>query len=211
MKGRDFTASHLSKTSKFHPLRNRTVFCLLQSPFVMPTFPRFWAWYERNYRWNVIFAAALFTLQLVHLYWLTTDVVLLRLLGESFFSPTELWKYIIIAVDFAEIPAIITTSTLYIYDLRKGWNARSVLYLLFLNSQWLHIFWITDEFVIGTLQEGLGTIMPAWLAWIAIFIDYLELPVIIDTLRKAIFSLKEQRLTFWQKLRHAVRTFLWRQ
>jgi hypothetical protein len=36
--------------------------------------------------------------------------------------------------------------------------------------------------------------LPIWLAWIAIGIDYLELPVIYDTLRKFLVSIREQRV-----------------
>ena len=33
-------------------------------------------------------------------------------------------------------------------ELRRGFSWRALLFLAFLNSQWLHIFWITDEFVV---------------------------------------------------------------
>lgn len=33
--------------------------------------------------------------------------------------------------------------------------------------------------------------LPVWLAWIAIFIDYLELPVIYDTIKEFIKALKQ--------------------
>ncbi|MBI3255992.1 MAG: hypothetical protein HYZ63_03405, partial [Candidatus Andersenbacteria bacterium] len=68
-----------------------------------------------------------------------------------------------------------------------------VVYLVFLNTQWLHLFWISDEFVIHTFlgEPHGGTILPTWLAWVAIMIDYLEVPVIIDTLRKVGRALKK--------------------
>jgi hypothetical protein len=47
----------------------------------------------------------------------------------------------------------------------------------------LHILWITDEFVVAEFG-GESTGIPGWLAWIAILIDYLELPVIFDTFRR---------------------------
>jgi hypothetical protein len=37
--------------------------------------------------------------------------------------------------------------------------------------------------------------LPIWLAWIAILIDYLELPVIYDTLKKFYQSLRKERLS----------------
>jgi hypothetical protein len=36
--------------------------------------------------------------------------------------------------------------------------------------------------------------LPGWLVWVAIGIDYLELPVIGDTLHKFVVSVREQRL-----------------
>jgi hypothetical protein len=156
----------------------------------------FWAWYERNYALNVGITAALFALQLVHLSWLSLDVVAERITREGYFPLTGLARYLILIVDYTEIPALISTSVLYIYDLRKGRVARSLLFLLLLNSQWLHLFWITDEFVVGEFQDGsnTGSSLPAWLAWVAIGIDYLEIPVIVDTLRRFAGTLRSGRL-----------------
>ena len=154
---------------------------------------RFFAWYERHYVLNVGIAAGLFLLQLIHLYWLTTDVVATRLTGESWFDPSGPFRFLILVVDYTEIPALLGASLIYINELRKGWNWRSFLFLLFLNSQWLHIFWITDEFVVTEFTNSAGGSLPAWLAWLAILIDYLELPVIVDTLRKFAVALREQR------------------
>lgn len=144
----------------------------------------FWNWYERYYRLNVTVAAALFVLQLVHLYWLTAHVVALRLFGVSFFDVSDLWELLLVLVDYTEIPTLISVSLLYVNELRSGWSWRSVLYLLFLNSQWLHIFWITDEFVVGAFSGAAVTVLPIWLAWVALAIDYLELPVIYDTVKR---------------------------
>jgi hypothetical protein len=155
----------------------------------------FFDWYERHYTLNIGVASLLFVLQLVHLYWLTTHVVALRLFDESFFSPSGVVKYGILIIDYTEIPALIGVSLVYVNELRRGWNWRSVLFLLFLNSQWLHIFWITDEFVVNefTGQAAVSS-LPAWLAWTAILIDYLELPVIVDTLKKFAASIRQQRV-----------------
>ncbi len=155
-------------------------------------FQSFWAWYERNYAVNVGITAALFALQIVHLSWLSLDVVAERLTGEGYFPLTGLARYLVLIVDYTEIPALISTSVLYLYDLRKGRVARSLLFLVLLNSQWLHLFWITDEFVVGEFQGGTagGSSLPVWLAWVAIGIDYLEIPVIIDTLRRFALSVR---------------------
>lgn len=156
-------------------------------------FENFWKWYERHYTINLTIAAILFTLQLIHLYWLTTHVVFLKIFGISFFSPPTFWETLIIFVDYTEIPALITTSLVYINDLRIKYNFKSILYLIFLNSQFFHIFWITDEFVEARLTGAPETtILPIWLAFIAIAIDYLELPVIFETTNKALLSLRKQ-------------------
>ena len=153
----------------------------------------FFEWYERHYTLNIAIAALLFVLQLVHLYWLTADVVAQRLVDESYFSPTGVFYYAILIIDYTEIPALLSVSLVYINELRKGWSWKSFLFLLFLNSQWLHIFWITDEFVVNEFSgEAAASSLPAWLAWTAILIDYLELPVIYDTLKRLALALRRQ-------------------
>lgn len=152
----------------------------------------FWRWYERYYAVNVTVAAVLFTLQIVHLMWLYADVINVRLGGEALFHFHGGWAFFIIFVDYLEIPAIITTSLVYINGLRRGYNHRDALYLILINSQWLHLFWITDEFVVQVLAEGAQTTLPAWLAWVAILIDYLELPVIYSTIKEAIQAFRKE-------------------
>jgi hypothetical protein len=154
---------------------------------------RFWAWYERYYALNVTLTAALFLLQVVHLYWLTAHVVMERLTGVSYFNPLPLWQYIIIVVDYTEIPALISTSILYIYELRKDFRWRYIVFLIFLNSQWLHLFWITDEFVVNEFGSE-STVLPTWLAWVAICIDYLEIPVMIATIWRVGLILRKSGL-----------------
>lgn len=152
---------------------------------------KFWNFYERHYTLNVTIAAGLFTLQLVHLYWLTTHVVTFKLFGLDLFNPPPFWETIIILVDYTEIPALVSTSFVYINELRKKYNFKSILFLIFLYSQFLHIFWITDELVQSRLTGSAETtILPLWLAYVAIAIDYLELPVIFETLKKAFMARK---------------------
>jgi hypothetical protein len=154
----------------------------------------FWSWYERHLTLATATAAAMFVLQLVHLYWLTTDVVLFRITGRSFFDVTGVWQLLIVVVDYFEIPALVTTSFVYINDIRKGEVRRGLLYLALLNSQWIHLLWITDEFVVQQMF-GVGLSVPVFLAWVAILIDYLELPVIVDTLRRLPELLRTPRPT----------------
>jgi hypothetical protein len=147
----------------------------------------FFAWYERHHTLNTVVTSVLFLWQLTHLYWLSTHVVAQRLLGHSLFNPSRVWEIILIIADYGEIPALLSASLLYIYTMRReGHVLKNLGYLLLINSQWLHLFWITDEFVIDTFTGHVtSTILPAWLAWIAIGIDYLELPVMYDTIKKS--------------------------
>lgn len=145
---------------------------------------KFWAWYERNYHWNVAISSILFLWQLVHLYWLTTDVVWARLFGYRIFSPDDLPRLLLILVDYTEIPALISTTILYINEHRRKWALKNILFIIFLNAQWLHLFWITDDIVVAKFTGVEVVAIPIWLAWTAILIDYLELPVIYDTTKK---------------------------
>lgn len=144
---------------------------------------RFLNWYEKHRRIHVAIAAGLFTTQIVHLVWLTGNAVSPRLFDFQFFNVEGVTQTLIAVVDYLEIPAIISTSLLYILDFRKGFSWKPLLMLFFINSQWLHLFWITDEVVIAAFT-GEPESWPVWLAWVAILIDYLELPVIYDTLRQ---------------------------
>lgn len=144
---------------------------------------RFWAWYERHYIFNLGVAFGLFLLQLAHLVWLTGDVVWARLFGEQLLHVHGGPEFLLVLVDYTEIPALLSVSLVYLNELRKHFEWKNILYLVLLNSQWLHLFWITDEFVVTAFNEG-GTVLPLWLAWVAISIDYLEVPVMYDTGRR---------------------------
>ncbi len=154
----------------------------------------FWKWYERNELVALTITTLLFVLQLIHLYWLFAHVILMRLWGVSYFDPQGIWKFFILLVDYTEIPALIATSILYLNEYRKKKNVKSLLFLLFLNTQWIHLFWITDEFVVTAFTGNMPLSIPAWLAWVAILIDYLEIPVIIDTTRKFIKEVRSGNL-----------------
>ena len=151
----------------------------------------FWSWYEDNLHLNIGIAAGIFVWQLVHLWWLTFDVIAKRLFFDTFLilDLTRIWEYLIVVVDYTEIPAIFTVSILYINELRKKTNIhKNILFLIILNSQWLHLFWITDEFIVAHFRgEHIG--FSVWFfCWIAILIDYLELPVIYDTIKKFLWT-----------------------
>lgn len=153
----------------------------------------FWKWYNQHYLLNITIAAGLFLLQLLHLYWLTTDVLFSRLFGLSYFNLEGIWFLFITLVDYTEIPVLLATSLVYINEFRQGRKFKALLYLFLLNSQWLHIFWITDEFVVDQFSgKNTESFLPYWLVWVAIGIDYLELPVIYDTLKKVFEAFKKR-------------------
>lgn len=126
--------------------------------------------------WLERLSAVLFVTQIVHLIWMTTYVIPIQLGSSPIWSPPEAPLAL---ADYLELPAIIATSVLYIRT--KNWKM-----LFLVNVQLFHIFWITDEFVLDR-----GTLVPV-LAWIAILIDYLELPVIVDTIRRAVRGFMKQ-------------------
>lgn len=154
-------------------------------------FQKFWEWYERTLPAQVTLVAILFIWQLTHLFWLTTDVVFLRLFGISLFPASPLLKFAVIIADYAEIPALLSATLYYLNELRKKFRRRALNYLILVNSQWLHLFWITDTFVIHVFSNHPAS-LPVWLAWVAIGIDYLELSVIYDTLKKSLGYIHEK-------------------
>jgi hypothetical protein len=158
----------------------------------------FWDWYERTYTLNVSIALGLFLVQIIHLAWLSGEVVWAHLFGAPLFVFSGVWENIIVLVDYTEIPAILSVSLVYVHELRQSLNFKSGLYLFLLNIQLLHIFWITDEFV-ETSFNSAGTVFPLWLAYIAIAIDYLELPVMLDTCKKFAVALRERRVGHFLK------------
>ena len=156
-------------------------------------FQSFFAWYKRNYKINLYITAGLFVWQLVHLYWLSVDVVFLRFFGYELWPIGKIGNFLISIVDYTEIPALILTSVFYIHELQEKFQWKSVWFLVLLNSQWVHLFWITDEVVVAQFLDASVVALPIWLSWLAIMIDYLELPVIYDTVKKAILSLSARK------------------
>lgn len=155
----------------------------------------FFKWYNEHYLFALTATTFLFLLQAFHLYWLFTDVVLVRLTGESYFVFPPFWGTLSTVLDYTEIPALISTSLVYINELRKNnFSWRPVGYLILINIQWLHLFWITDEVVVE--QFSGQKVLFHWnfiVAWIAILIDYAELPVMWDTLKKTVTEFKNYK------------------
>ena len=152
----------------------------------------FWYRYENL---NLKITFILISLQLLHLYWLTTDVVLQRIYGESFLIFPKAFLPVFVVIDYIEIPALISGITFYslsIYKHQKD-SWKNSLFLAMLAVQVVHIFWITDEIVYDTFFKTRLVEFPLYIAWIAILIDYLELPVMADLFYKIIKGEKKWR------------------
>jgi hypothetical protein len=152
----------------------------------------FWYRYENL---NLKITFILISLQLLHLYWLTTDIVLQRIYGESFLIFPKALLPVFVVIDYIEIPALISGMTFYslsIYKHQKN-SWKNSLFLAMLAVQVVHIFWITDEIVYDAFFETRLVEFPLYIAWIAILIDYLELPVMADLFYKIIKGEKKWR------------------
>ena len=124
-------------------------------------------------------------MQIFHLQWLTTDVIMPKLYNISIDTSFSYGTVFYLFADIVEIPAIITRSYLYVISLNKKYSSKNLLLLLILNSQWLHIFWITNTFLVNNITESV-TEWNYFLSWVAIAIDFLEIPVLIDSVGELI-------------------------
>ena len=151
----------------------------------------FWTKYESL---NLKITFILISLQILHLYWLTADVVLQRIAGESYLGLPRILLPLFIVVDSVEIPALVSGITFYLFSIfkRKSHSRKNVVFLLLLAIQVVHIFWITDEVVYESLLDNDLVIFPVYAAWTAILIDYLEIPVMVDLFYKT-FKIKRDR------------------
>ena len=147
----------------------------------------FWRRYESL---NLKVAFVLISLQLVHLYWLTADVVVKRITGEGGLNIGGPLLVFFIVIDYIEIPALVAGLTYYALNIYKREKAgKNMLLLVLLAVQVFHIFWITDEVVYDTFFGSPSAVdIPYYAAWIAILIDYLELPVIADLFYRTIIK-----------------------
>ncbi len=154
-------------------------------------FKKIMDFYLRYQNINLKISFVLISLQLLHLYWLTTYVVLYRLTGIDYFGELSDFILLFIVIDYIEIPALVSGIIYYlftiIYDKKeKEKRTKNTVLLILLASQSIHIFWITDDIVYTTFVGSELIYIPEYLAWIAILIDYLELPVIYDLLKRII-------------------------
>lgn len=138
---------------------------------------------------NLKISFLLISLQLLHLYWLTTDVVLYRITGTDYFVQASGFVLLFIIIDYIEIPALVSGITYYFFNLiynKKEKRIKNIIFLILLAIQSIHIFWITDDIVYSTFVGADLIEIPEYFVWIAILIDYLELPVIYDLLKRII-------------------------
>ncbi|HJU58226.1 MAG TPA: hypothetical protein VJ583_00625 [Nitrososphaeraceae archaeon] len=138
---------------------------------------------------NLKISFLLISLQLLHLYWLTTDVVLYRITGTDYFVEASGFVLLFIIIDYIEIPALVSGIIYYFFELiynKKEKRIKDTIFLILLAIQSIHIFWITDDIVYSTFVGADLIEMPEYLVWIAILIDYLELPVIYDLLKRIV-------------------------
>jgi len=149
---------------------------------------KFINFYHRYENLNLKITFVLISLQILHLYWLTTDVVLQKIFGQSFFLVPKSLLPIFVVIDYIEIPALISGIIFYTYSIRNGEDSanKSYLFLGLLGVQVIHIFWITDQVVYNSLFKSSLVEIPYLLSWIAILIDYLELPVMADLFYKVV-------------------------
>jgi hypothetical protein len=96
-----------------------------------------------------------------------------------------------IIIDYIEIPALVSGIIYYFFAItfdknEKEKRIKNTILLILLSIQSIHIFWITDEVVYSTFVGSDLIYMPEYFAWIAILIDYLELPVIYDLLKRIV-------------------------
>ena len=141
-------------------------------------------WLDRHYLAALVVTTVAFLLQIFHLYWLFAAVIMEKLTGQSWFSFPKDLNFVYVVADYLEVPALISTSILYLNNFRRDRTFKAIFYVVLLNTQWLHLFWITDNFVVQSFSDNGMFSWNAWVAWVAILIDYLEVPVIIEMLKQ---------------------------
>lgn len=131
--------------------------------------------YQRWERLGLKVTFILVSLQVIHLFWLTTFVIL---------NMPELTLYIppilFVMIDYLELPAIFSGTIFYLLSLHLHKNKKDLLYVGLLLIQIIHIVWITDTFIYMAFNFN----QMIYLAWFAIAIDFLEVPVIWDLYKR---------------------------
>jgi hypothetical protein len=143
---------------------------------------------EKIRRSLLVFSSFGLALQIVHLYWLTETSLLPLFFSSRYVIFPGILVSLFVLADFIEIPAIITRTYLYAINYKNN-PLRNIAYVFLLNTQWFHIFWITDTYVINNIT---GIYWSFYLSLLAIVIDYFEIPVILDTLIELFFYKKKK-------------------
>src|SRR5438093_13508254 len=114
---------------------------------------KFINFYHRYENLNLKITFFLISLQILHLYWLTTDVVLQKIFGHSFFLMPKSLLPIFVVIDYIEIPALISAIIFYSYSIRTKESDAKMNYLFMgmLGVQFFHLFWITHQVVYTSL------------------------------------------------------------
>lgn len=149
--------------------------------------------YEKYENLNLKVTFVLIALQLIHLYWLASDIILVKLVGISWFPFPDIPAPLFVAIDYLEIPALFSGMVVYAVLIRKKGEHihKNILFMTILAVQAFHLFWITDEVVYDALFNVVPIALPIWLVWVAILVDYLELPIIWDLFRKVVSKKKK--------------------
>ena len=117
----------------------------------------------------------LVSLQVLHLFWLTTFVVFNDPSYTLYIPPI-----VFVVIDYIEIPALVSGVVFYSISFAARQKKMDLVYMSLLLVQGVHILWITDAFIYMSFQFNQMT----WLAWFAVGIDYLELAVVFDLYKR---------------------------
>jgi hypothetical protein len=131
-------------------------------------------YFEKLKNFLVKISFILMALQIIHLFWLTCNVTLPMFnLNDLKFNEGS---FLFVSIDYLEIPSLIITCTSYLFIIfRESHKPKNILYFSMLVLQFLHIFWITDEFIVNYLYD-----LPFYLLIFVVFIDYSELFILFD-------------------------------
>ncbi|MGH9996503.1 MAG: hypothetical protein ACRD7F_00675, partial [Nitrososphaeraceae archaeon] len=89
---------------------------------------KFINFYNRYENLNLKITFFLISLQILHLYWLTTDAVLQKIFAESFFLAPKV-SPVFVVIDYIEIPALISCLIFYAYSIRSNKSTAKKSYL----------------------------------------------------------------------------------
>ena len=107
------------------------------------------------------------------------------LIDNQYFT-ISLTSIMVVSYGLSVLMSIFVSYKLFTWFKENKNKFKNTIFLILLAIQAIHIFWITDDIVYSTFIGGNIIEIPQYLAWFAILIDYLELPVIYDLLKRII-------------------------